>query len=658
MLGLLSPLFWFYSLYFIVASLLAFYIPGSFFVSKLKLDKFKEFILSIVVGIVLWGWQGFVLGYAELRLVSYLYIAVFFLFWLFKGRYRVFDISFRKIRSIDSIVLILIILGVFAQSSAIWFTGLKISSGLYFCCGSVQDNVLFLAITDEISKRFPPFEPGMYGTTMQNYHYWGSLVISELVRVFKLPLISTSYQFMPILVSFLLGLSAMVFAQSLNIGKVFVRWLVFFLYLGADFVWIIAGVFRGKSFFDMSPLESGPQFLENLPRAFAVVALFAMMSLLLLWIKKKNLYIGILIAVICASLLGFKVYVGIFALCGFAALALYLFLKKEFKMLIPIALAFTLSALVYLPVNNNAGGLFFTGLWRFENFVVQPGLNLQRLELARVIYAEHNNILRVIQYELIYIFLFVVSIFGTKLLGIFQSRKSLTIFPIQLNLFLIPAIIISFIAGSFFSQTSGGSNTFNFLVSIFILGSIYTALACYYWAQKLPKAIKYLIVVIIILLTVPRSINQTYTNLKNIYSQKGHIIGNQELEALNFLSRKEPSFILTDPELKLDAQSPYISFLSGQKMYLSGIGDELEAHGIDFSDRLEVRDAIFRSPNPGLVASLLVKNEIDYIYLYSYNNIYSTDSAKFLPKVFDNEKIKILRVDTKKAENYIQYKHQ
>ena len=34
-----------------------------------------------------------------------------------------------------------------------------------------------------------------------------------------------------------------------------------------------------------------------------------------------------------------------------------------------IILTFILSALIYFPVNSGAGGLYFTGLWRFENFI-------------------------------------------------------------------------------------------------------------------------------------------------------------------------------------------------------------------------------------------------------------------------------------------------
>ena len=106
--------------------------------------------------------------------------------------------------------------------------------------------------------------------------------------------------------------------------------------------------------------------------------------------------------------------------------------------------------------------MYFTGLSLFENFIVQPWMMLDRLELARRIYLEHRSWLRVIQYEVIFAFIFIATVFGTKLLGLFQTRKSLSRLPIELHIFLISGMAVSVILGLFFQQYTGGSNTFNF----------------------------------------------------------------------------------------------------------------------------------------------------------------------------------------------------
>ena len=538
--------------------------------------------------------------------------------------------------------------------SSVWFSGTLTSKGLYFCCGSPDDNILQIAITDQIVKHFPPFEPGFYGKYIQNYHYWDSLVMGELIRVFKLPLIATDYQYMTIFISLFLGLSSIVFSQLLKIGKAFTRWLVFFLYLGGDFVWLLITIFRKQNFFGMNPLESGQQFLENIPRGISVVVFFGFAAIFLLWIKKKDKYLGLIMAIMAASLIGFKIYIGIFVLSGLGVLGIWSLFKRQYSMTIPLILTAVLSLIIYLPVNSGAGGLYFTGLWRFENFIVQPYLgNLNRLELARVIYVVHHSWLRVTEYELIFAFVYIFSIFGTKLLGIFQNKKSLSLFPKELNILLFVGIAVSAVAGLFFEQTTGGSNTFNFLVSIYILGSIYTALACFYWLNKRRNVIKIFVTLVIIIFTIPRALDQTYNNVNNLYYNKGFLITNNELRAINFLSTQEnQKMVLVDPQIPIDYLSPYLSFLSNQKMFLSGQGEELTTHGVNFSDRSKARITIFYGANPASASAALLKYNIGYIYMLPTNNLISTNSAQFLKQIYKNKSIKILKVDEQLASEF------
>lgn len=650
MITLLSFSFWIYFIYFLVAIFLAFYIPGVFFISRLKLTKFQETVISFLLGMVLWGWQGFIFGYLNIRWFSYIYLFGLLLFWL-KINYKKIG-RLKEIRSLikgitlDYILIFLIVAGLLTQLSSVWFNGLLTPGGLYFCCGTIPDNILHIAITDQVVKNFPPFEPGMYGTYIQNYHYWSSLVTGELIRVFKLPLIPTDYQYMTVFISLFLGFSAIVFSQLLKLGKVFTRWLLFFLYFGGDFVWLLILFLRGNQIFNMQPMESGQQFLENIPRATAVIVFFTALSIFLIWIKKKDLRTGLTLALLVSALVGFKIYIGLFAIFGFVALFIYYFFQKKYELLIPIIFTVLFSFILYFPVNSHAGGFYFTGAWRFENFIMQGYFgNLSSLELARTIYLAHNNIPRIIEYESIYLLLFIFATFGTKLLGVLQSKKSLSYFPKELHLLFIPGFIISFILGSFFGQTSGGSNTFNFLVSIFILGSIYTALATFHWLNK-ASILRILLAFILISLTLPRGLNQTYRNVVNIYNNAGFIVGNDELRAIAYLSKqKGQSLVLVDPKISMDKESPYISFLSNKKMFLSGQGDELTAHNIDFSERLNALDTILYSSSPSLVSAALLKYNIDYLFMTSSTNFVSTDSGKFLENVFENSKIKVLKVN-------------
>ncbi|MDP2649442.1 MAG: hypothetical protein Q8P10_01220 [bacterium] len=653
-----DPFFWVNFLYFFLAVFIAFFIPGDLLIRRLNLSSFNRITIATLLGLVMWGWQGYVFGYLGIRWATYPYLLLCFVVWVIFNRNVGKYIRINKkvnFRQVDFLAVLLITIGIFMQLSSVWLNGVLTSRGLYFCCGSIMDNILFLSITDQIAKNFPPFEPGMYGVNIQNYHYWGSLVVGELIRVFKLPLLATSYQYMTVFVSLFLGASAITFTSILKLKRAFAIFLIFFLYFGGDFIWVVLGVLRGNSFFAMNPMESGQQFLENIPRAIGVIEFFAFISVFIIWIRKKDIFSGIVSAFIVSSLIGFKIYIGFFALSGLGILACYYLIKHKLKMVLPIMLAFILSLFIYYPVNSNAGGLYYTGFWRFENFIVQPLFNLQRLELARVIYLTHNNWLRVIQYEIIFMFIYFVSTFGTKLVGLFQSKKSLASFPKEFNILMISAIILSIILGSFFLQASGGANTFNFLVSVFILGSIYTALSCYYFISPGKKFFPVAIVVLIILLTIPRVIYQTGKNILDIKKQGGFIISNEELQALNFLREQKDtkSLVIVDPEFEMEEQASYVSFLTNKNMFLSAMYNELEAHNIDFSKRLKVRKLILNYESPILVGKYLLKNNIGYIYMSRGKDLVSTRSAYFVKEAFKNKEVKILTLDKNAAIKYI-----
>lgn len=644
-MNILTFSFWLYFIYFILAIFVAFYIPGVFFISKFKLSKFQEIVLSFILGMVLWGWQAMIFGYANLRFLSYLYLIVFLALWLRKVKFKISKIKSINLRNYDLILVLIIIFGVVLQLTSVWFSGVLVKGSLNFCCGMWPDNVLNIAITNQVVNHFPPYEPGYYGKLITNYHYWDSLVTGDLIRVFKLPLLPTSYQYMTVFISLFLGLNALVFAQLLKLGKFFQRWLVLMLYMGGDLVWAMVFILRGRQIFDMHPMESGQQFLENLPRAFSIIVFFAALNLFLIFLRKKDLKILILLSLVFSSLVGFKIYTGIFIFPGLGILAVYDLFKKRYHFPLMFVLTTILSLIIYLPVNAGAGGFFYSGTWRFDNFVMQGYFGLQRLELAKNVYIAHHSWLRVLEYESIYAFLFIVATFGTKLIGLIQTKKSLSRLPKELHVLLISGFGVSFILGSFFWQTSGGPNTFNFLVSIFIIGSIYTALALDYWIGKRNKFFAIILITLVLLFTLPRSLNQAYVNVENIKASNGLIITSSEMEGLEFLSNiKTNSLVLVDPRFGADELSPYVSFMTNQKMFLSGQWDELEAHSINFSDRLNALGIILNSPNSSSVNAELKKYNIGYIYLPVLANLYSTDSSKFLDPIFKNDTVKILKV--------------
>lgn len=655
----LSPLdasFWIYLLLFIVSVFLAFFIPGAVLVSRLKLGLFQTAVLGIMLGVALWIWQGFLFGFLGVRILTYVYLAGFFALWVFQNKESISGFGYKKIRLHGHALLIAVLfVGVIVQVLCTWSMGIRVQSGIYFCCGNVKDEVYHIGLTDQIVKNFPPYEPGMSDVVVKNYHYLSNLITADLVRVFHLPLVTTQYQFMTIFLSLFLGLTAISFAKSNKLSLGFMCWLLFFLYFSGDFIYLIL-IFLGKGLsFSMGSLEDGSIFLVNPPRAYAIVMLFSVLSVCSLWVRSKRLLIGLIMAAMGATLIGLKVYIGLFALSGFAVLGLYFLIRRQFKMCLPLVLTFLGSLVFYLPVNQNAGGLYFTQFWLFENFVSQPQFGLIRLELARTIYQEHKNYLRMTQYELMYIAFYVIAIFGSKVVAFFQTKKSLRMLPLPIHIILLTGIIVSLTLGFFFQQTTGGSNSFNFTVSVFILISVYAALAVSYWLRVFPKPIAFIVGLILILVTVPRVVNQTIANAQWIYEGKGSYITTSQMEVLeNARKITDPNSVLLvdDRFLNMEHETSVASFITDRKDYFSG-KEILTDHHIPTKEREKIMYDLLYSSSSIKAAKALATSHIDYIIMEKDAPFAGIDSGYYTKVVYKNSKGKILEVLPRRVEDYI-----
>jgi hypothetical protein len=357
-----------------------------------------------------------------------------------------------------------------------------------------------------------------------------------------------------------------------------------------------------------------------------------------------------------ASLAGLKIYFAIFMILGLGCIAIYdLLFKHRIASLIILVFTVILSLAVYLPTNTAAGGFFYTGFWAYENFIMQPGLRLERLEMARIIFQNDGKWYRVAGYDLLFFIIYVVSIFGTKLLAFIQTKKTLGYFPVRLHILLLPAMAVSFILGGFFQQNVGGSNTFNFLVIVFIVMSVYTAMAVWYLTGKLSGLKRIAFLGLILVLTLPRAVHEVTNNINRIFDKPPVISKNTEGYA-DYIRNFTPAnsvFLVNNREYTDDRETTIVHFLTDRKMYFSG-KNRLAIFNTDTFDRERTHDEIFLSPDPVLVGTILEKSPIDYILATSSSSFVSTDSAEFLEPVYHNDFTTLYRVSRGKIRSYLQ----
>lgn len=644
---------WLELLKFALAVVLAFYIPGCLLLSSRVNKSFLvNLTLSILVGMVLWGWQEFIFGYLYLRNVSYFYLVFWLVIWLLKRGIFFFSSKrwgyVNKLKGVDWWLSLLVILGVFIQTVPLWREGTNFQGkGLIFMGGNTEDNFWHASLTYELVKRLPPLAPGFPWALLQNYHYWSNLLIASFVRVFKLPLFTTQFLFFPLLISSLLGMTIVAFGEILGLEKNIKRWLVFFVYFGGDLIYLLLFFLgSGKSIFSMSSLEDGTKFLYNPPRAFSFVLALGGISLLSLWQKKKNWVLGILSMFILASTAGYKIYTVLFFVPGIIILIILDLLKGHLKNLLIWFSFFPVLALIYLPTNSQAGGLVWAPLVIVNNFVAQPKLGLVRWEMARLIFLNDKKYLHNFFFETVFTCLFLVGILGSKILGFFQSPYFLfKKLGKELAIILLAGILISLMTGLFFIQLTGGANTFNFLVSVFLFGSILTALGVFYWQQKLPHYLSWILLIFVVVITAPRIVFETSLNIKRFLKPEGFLITNEELALYQFIDKDAApdEVVAVDPNHYLGKNTPYVSLFINQPLLVSGNG-LLKHFRINIEKEEKSQTLIFGTEDEKLLAKELLTNRIKYILLYENNRLSTKKSNDFTFVVIKNKEGSVLKV--------------
>ncbi len=628
--------FWLNFIYFIPVVFISNYIPGNLLLNKLKIDRFSKIILSIVTGMVLWGYQGYIFGYIGFRFGTYIYLFACLVFWLIQ--FRKFDTNFPEVRiSKQTILLSLLLLaGTAVQLVSIWFTGINIPQGLSLCCGI--DSIYHLSLTHEIVKQFPPMEPGTFGTVVKNYHYFSNMIVAEWIRVFKLPLTATYFQFSTVLLSFLMGGTAVAFGRVLGLSRKYIYWLLFFIYFSGSATYLIILFSKHILDFRTLVLHESTILWASPSRVYGIVIFLTGLTFLNLFLKSKDTFLGVICGIIFGCLISVKVYFGLFVVAGFFVLDLYFLVKRDLKAFLPSIITLIFSLLLYLPVNTGSGGLVFTGMWRFENFIVFPPLGLERLELARVIYLNHNNWLRVFIYEIFFVILYFIATFGTLLIAVFQTRKSLSSIRKEIHFFLLGGVIISLIAGSFFIQEVGGSNSAQFIITVIAIISIYAALSAEFWTERTNnKGFKLALIALLIIFTVPRALHDTIFKIKDIPHPTNLIVSNDELEALAYL-RKAPDGVILSPV----SDCLYITLLADKPVYACNDANVLTDHQVkNGKERLKTAKYIFSDINIENITGFLKKQNISYIYIKKDSK--NTLKSYALPVVLDNKSTTILK---------------
>ena len=504
---------------------------------------------------------------------------------------------------------ILITIGTLVWSVTMVKSGLVYSFGMGFWGPNGHDGVWHLAIISGLS-RFSLAMPIFAGELIKNYHLGFDVLVAFLHLLTSIPSVNLYFQILPPVMAALIGF--LVYKLTGNI------WSVFFTYFGGSLGWILG---KGESTFWSQQAVST---LLNPPYALSLILL-----LLLLLLLRKQSYI--LAGLVLGLLPEVKIYAGLLAFAGIFFMALKN--KKIFLTLI-------IGLLISLPFNyssltHNSQLITYNPGWFLETMMgLSDRLNWPKFYQAMLVYkTTHNPVKLPLAYS-VALAIFLLGNLGTRIIGLLSLKKN------SENLFYIPVLLLGLIIPMFFLQSGTPWNTLQFFYyTQFFLG-ILAGLAI----SKLRYAIP------IVLLTIPTTF-QSFPHY--LPSQPPAMISNEELAALNFLSRQPPGIVLTYPS-QPDAYAPaprplykydstaYVAAFSAHPTYLEDTVN-LDITGFDWPIRLSQVNSFFLNSDEVSANQFLTQNKITYLYLanVSQNRPALSESQLGMSKLFENSQAAI-----------------
>jgi len=632
---------------FIISIFLAFYIPGRVILGFQKnLSRIGLFSVSFILGIVLWGWQGYVFGFLQTRWLSYVYLLVFLAIFI-KKKYYTFKIPKIHPVKFDWVTLTIITIGIIGQIMPFIKYGQITPLGLFISNYNNVDHIWHVDIVSELVRRFPPNEPGMYGILLVNYHFWFHLVTAELIRVFYLPIFSTQFIGMYPLATILLALIGYSFAVSLCDSKLFLRLFIFLLYFSNDArIWFDLLIDHKFTPLVGSSFEDATKFMDLPGRGFAVIISLAALYILYKNKEKISWEIIFFISLLIGSLMGFKVYFGIPFLFGMFCLSIYGIFKKKSSYFWIFIISFFLSLIQFLPFNYSSGGLFFLPFEIPRSFIVSLP-NMSWIDQRWNIYQLHGNYFRLIEYGILMSFGYLFVQLGVKLAGIIPFKRTIRLMGVSFSILLYSVLFSSIILGLFFYQKLGGPNIWEFFLTGSLILTITVSLNISLYLANAKKQIVIVLILAIIIFIIPRWVNSIFSYLKLDYFSGFHGISRTELESYGYLKNNTPkdSLVAVVNQEKYIYLSSIVSVLSERNLFFSGAGED-QSLTPEMTSRKNDLNEIRTSLDTERVNAILKKDKINYIYIY---NKPSTPSAVFkdnlLQKVFSNGAAKIFKVN-------------
>lgn len=611
---------------------------------------FKRMFLSLVVGLVLFTATFYIFSLLNLRFLIFVYV-LFFLYIILKQKlFNLLKVNIRQfLNKINWAAIHLIAAGVIFQMIPTFRSGLTFSYGLGFWGPNSHDGIWHVSLINQLVKGLPPDNPILAGEALKNYHFFYDLMVASTAFVTGIPVMDLVFRFYPAIFSLLLGIGTYFFTSSLFKNKLAAILSLYFVYFAGSFGWIV-DYLKSRSLGGESAFWANQSISFNLNPPFAIsLCIVIAIMLVLINIKEQKFTHFFILTIFSGTLISFKAYGAILILVSLLLTGL---LKRNLQYLFVFITSLMLAVpLFFSTFSADKQLMIFSPFWLIHSMIDSADrVGWTRISLIRVTGLQ-NNWLKFITAETISLFVFLIGNLGMRFLAIFSIIRIKQIFNNTYHLFLFIFCLTSFIIPIVFIQAGNPWNIIQFSYYGLYIAAVCSAIVLVHLFSKLRGVFSIFLLVSVLALTPINSI----TTASYYLGDKPHaLIENEELEALDFLSKQEDGIVLTypyDKKLQLKVKEPwplsiydstaYVSALSGKRVFIE---DEIQNQILltDYKSRLDISKDFFSNPISEKI-KFLSNNDIEYIYLpkliYSINE--PLDGIKI---IFENNKVVVFKV--------------
>lgn len=442
-------------LLFFFACVFSFYIPGVALVDvlKLKFKKSEEFIISWASGICIFILFTYLLAWLN---VPYAIFAILFFCLIFVLRKKILlrTISFKNI---DLLTIFIIILGSLAFLSITFFSGIRTQGGLQFIGVNSADGIEHIARISNQMVFFPPQHPGLSGVEFKGYHYFYDFLLSRFALLYHFSPFDLYFRLFPALISVLYGGSFYVISAMITKDRTR-RWLIIFLaYFSQSFAFILLPFNKNYD------IVQGGQLVQSISLILdpsIVLGIGILLGGLILLPKIKDSWkYGLISGLMLGILSQVKIYAGITGISCLMIYSCFIFIKYRQKYILnylsAVFVTGVLTIITYFPNNLGVGSLVFAPLLIYRHYMEQALFAQFHWETKRIIYAEHNNVLRITQLYIEAFVIFWIVNLGIRIVPLLFIKKLITkqFWKNDNNIILLTMILIPIIIPSFFIQS-------------------------------------------------------------------------------------------------------------------------------------------------------------------------------------------------------------